>query len=193
VNKIITLTGKIIFILLLSACSSSANSKNSESQTAEEIETMPTEIVRTQKDDQQRKDEEPEPAEIIELGEDRTSIRILWRVSDYVLGDNFIGNESDANAFIFEPLNISDDQIIFMNKMCSGVVFTEERVDAADYISTNWQIIPQSIGIEKETDCDLVRTNCALFGFRAYLRFSDGRLIVPYKDVYFVFEPSSIY
>jgi len=146
-----------------------------------------------QKPDLQNTDEEKNPAQIIALEEDRTNMRVLWTISDYVLSTNFAGQEADAKGMIFTPLDMTDTQIIFSDEMCIDTVFVEESVVLSEYLTNTWQETTLSLGIESEKEGTLIRTNCELFGFREYLRLIDGRLIVPYNNVFYFFEPNVIY
>ncbi len=143
--------------------------------------------------DLQNNDEEMNPAQVVELEQDRTSIRVLWTISDFVIGSQFDGDEADARAMIFEPLDIDEDYIIFLDKKCVDVVFEEASVDIAQFVSENWQETPQSLGIEDVEQGTVVSTNCSLFGFSEYLRLPDGRLFVPYNEVFYIFEPNVVY
>ena len=143
--------------------------------------------------DIQETDEEMKPAQIVDLEADRTDMRVLWTISDYVLGTDFSGQEADAKGMIFTPLDITDTQIIFSDQMCIDVVFEEESIVLSEYLPNAWQETPQSLGIEMEKEGMLIRTNCELFGFREYLRLSDGRLVVPYNNVFFFFNPNVVY
>lgn len=134
-----------------------------------------------------------EPAQIVELDEERNSMRILWKVSDYVLGTHFDGDAADAQAMIFATLDITDTQIIFLDKMCVDVVFKQDSVVIAEFLANTWQETPQSLGIETEKEGTRIRTNCELFGFSEYLRLSDGRLVVPNNNVFYFFDPNVVY
>ena len=165
----------LIFLIILTACNS--------------LDVSDAE----HKPDPQNTDEEMKPAQIVELDQDPTSIRVLWTITDYVLGANFSGQEAVAKEMIFSPLDMTDTQIIFSNKMCIDVVFVEESVVIAEYLANTWQETPRSLGIEAEKEGTLIRTNCELFGFRQYLRLSDGRLVVPYNNVFYFFNPNVVY
>lgn len=146
-----------------------------------------------QRPDPQNNDEEIKPAPIVELEQDRDSIRVLWTISGYVIGRQFSGDEADARAMFFEPLDIDDDYIIFLDKMCVDVIFEEASVNIAEYVSKNWKETPQSLGIEDAEAAKVVWTNCSLFGFSEYLRLDDGRLVVPYNEIFYIFTPSIVY
>lgn len=161
----------LVFLMLVSACNSLVVDG-----------TVQTPIP-------QNNDEEFQPAQIIDLDEDRTSMRILWIVADYVLGSQFDGDEAEARKMFFTPLDMTETQIIFQNQMCDDVIFAEESVVLSEYLAGTWQETPQSLGIESEQEVSLIRTNCELFGFREYLRLSDARLLVPYNNVFYFFNP----
>jgi len=63
--------------------------------------------------------------------DDPGSLRVLWTVSGYVPGVGFAGDEASAQARLFDPLDIDEDQITFGGKKCVGVTFQEKTVDAA--------------------------------------------------------------
>jgi len=141
----------------------------------------------------QNNDEEIDLAEIIELEEDRNSMRVLWNIADYFKSDNFNGDEADAKARIFEPLDVTETQIIFSDKMCTDVVFVEESVFLSEFLPNYWDLTPQTLGVEDVNEATVVRTNCSLFGFSEFLRLSDGRLIVPFNDVFYLFNPTVVH
>ncbi len=130
------------------------------------------------------------PAPAIILPQDESAgIRILWRVSDYILGKDFSGKEKDLEAWRAQGLDMNDTEIIFNKQVCKGVVFTKEQANAADYLSTRWHESPDSLGIDG-IGIEVIKTNCSLFGFAEYLRLDDSRLVVPYSGAWFIFEPN---
>lgn len=130
------------------------------------------------------------PAPAIILPQDESAgIRILWRVSDYILGKDFSGNEKDLETWRAQGLDMNDTEIIFNKQVCKGVVFSKEKVDATDYLTTRWQETPKSLGIEG-VGFEVIKTNCSLFGFSEYMRLEDSRLLVPYSGAWFIFEPN---
>ena len=136
----------------------------------------------------------PDPMDVITLDNGDASgngvaMRVLWTVSNYVIGRNASWDEQAAQALLFKPLDINDTQIIFDGKACQGVSFQQSTVNAADYLSSTWQTTPTELGIEV-TELQVFKTNCGLPGFQEYMRLGDGRLIVPIKGVFFFFQPA---
>jgi hypothetical protein len=118
-----------------------------------------------------------------------TSIRVLWRITDYVLADSFQGDESKAKDRLFLTLDINENEIYFDGQVCIGVKFLEETADTVDFLSSSWDISPERLGISEFQQIQVFKTNCSLFGFDEYIRISDGRLIVREDDAFFIFEP----
>jgi hypothetical protein len=125
--------------------------------------------------------------------DDPGSLRVLWTVSGYVPGVGFAGDEASAQARLFDPLDIDEDQITFGGKKCVGVTFQEKTVDAADYLANTWQEKPENLGIEEFDELQVIQTNCKLFGFQEYIRLDDARLLVPYEGIFYFFEPFEVY
>ena len=117
------------------------------------------------------------------------SMRVLWTVSGYVLGKNSVWGEQEAKALLFKPLDIKETEIIFNGRVCKGVTFQKETVNASEYLAEVWQASPKTLGID-EQKMQVVKTNCDIPGFRQYMRLSDRRLIVPINGVFFFFEPA---
>ena len=120
------------------------------------------------------------------------SMRVLWTVSGYVVGKASAMDEQGAKALLFKPLDIRENEIIFDNKACRGVIFQRETVNTAQYLDAVWQVTPQTLGIEGQK-IEVIKTNCDIPGFQEYMRLSDGRLIVPIKGVFFFFEQAVAY
>ena len=117
------------------------------------------------------------------------SMRVLWTVSGYVFGKVPAMQEEEAKALLFKPLDITETEIIFSNRVCKGVTFQRETVNAAQYLDAVWQVTPQTFGIDAQK-MQVIKTNCDIPGFQEYMRLSDRRLIVPIKGVFFFFEPA---
>jgi uncharacterized lipoprotein len=117
------------------------------------------------------------------------SMRVLWTVSGYVIGNGSSWGEQDAKALLFKPLDMNDTEITFDGQTCKNVTFQQETVNTAEYLSSVWQATPQTLGIEDQ-ELQVFKTNCALSGFQEYMRLGDGRLIVPINGVFFFFEPA---
>jgi hypothetical protein len=116
------------------------------------------------------------------------SLRPLWAISGYFVAHNSTWGEREAKGLLFQPLDISRDAISFDGRVCKGVQFRQEKVQAADYLRNVWQVTPQEVGIE-DRELQVVKTNCTITGFQEYLRLSDNRLVVPINGVFFHFEP----
>ena len=116
------------------------------------------------------------------------TIRVLWTISNYVLGKDFAGSENTAKELLFKPLDITNTQIIFDGQVCDNVTFEKNMVDSSDYLTSHWEETPQSLGIEFE-DLQVIKTNCKLLGFQEYMRLGDGQLVVPFNGVFFFFQP----
>ena len=115
--------------------------------------------------------------------------RVLWRISKYVLGENFTGNEDDVKAMLAKELDIEDTKIIFGKDVCDAVSFDESTVKTADYLEEKWHETPEHLGIDFE-EIKIIKTQCSLFGFQEYMRLGDGQLVVPYDGVFYFFEPA---
>jgi hypothetical protein len=118
-----------------------------------------------------------------------TTMRVLWTVSDYKVGEGATWGEEEAKALLFKPLDITDTEIIFDNQACKKVTFQQEQTKAAEYLSSAWKITPQTLGIEDQ-DLQVFKTDCTLPGFQEYIRLSDGRLIVSINGVFFFLKPA---
>jgi hypothetical protein len=122
-------------------------------------------------------------------GDDRPqSIRVLWTVNKYVILDKSKVSETEAQAFIFKPLDISEDSITFDGNTCSNVTFIEHDVNAKDYFSSNFHVVPQDIGID-DSPLKLVRTSCELPGFSEYFRLHNRKIVVFRNGVFLFFSP----
>jgi len=115
--------------------------------------------------------------------------RVLWTISNYVLGKDFTGSENAAKELLFKPLDITDTQIIFDGQVCNNVTFEINTVDSSDYLTNHWEETPQNLGIEFE-DLQVIKTNCKLLGFQEYMRLGNGQLVVPFNGVFFFFQPT---
>jgi hypothetical protein len=120
-----------------------------------------------------------------------TTMRVLWTVSDYKIGEGAAWGEEEAKALLFKPLDMNDTEITFDSQVCKGVTFQQEQANAAEYLSSVWKITPQTLGFEDQ-ELQVFKTNCTLPGFQEYIRLSDGRLIVPINGVFFFFKPAVI-
>lgn len=175
----------VILTLTLSACTSDGEVGGPGG--FEIMQTAPPATPEDAPGSEAKQTDSPATAEIVALGE-VTSMRVLWTVSQYVLGKDYLGDEGSIKAYLAKPLDINETEIIFDGQVCKGVVFQQEPVEAVDYLSTNWRETPQSLGIEG-LKVEVIKTNCGLFGFKEYLRLEDRRLIVPFQGTYYFFDP----
>lgn len=175
----------VILTLTLTACTSDGVTGGPGGY--EIMQTAPPESTEVNPGGEGKQPGSPASAEIVALGE-VTSMRVLWTVSQYVLGKDYLGDEESIKAFLAKPLDMNETEIIFDGQVCKGVVFQQEPVETADYLATIWKETPQSLGIEG-LKADVIKTNCGLFGFKEYLRLEDRRLIVPFQGTYYFFDP----
>ena len=115
-------------------------------------------------------------------------IRVLWTVNKYAILDKSKVSETEAQAFIFKPLDISEDSITFDGNTCSNVTFIEHDVNAKDYFLSNFHAEPQDIGID-ESPLKLVRTSCTLPGFSEYFKLQNRKIVVFKNGVFLFFSP----
>lgn len=120
--------------------------------------------------------------------EGQVEMRVLWTVSNYILEENYFGDENTAKGMLFKELDINDTQIIFNNQVCDNVSFIKRTMNTSEYLKNTWNISPQYLGIEYEK-LEVITTNCNLFGFKEYIRLGDGRLVVPFERVFYFFSP----
>ncbi|MGV8026764.1 MAG: hypothetical protein AB2L18_09425 [Anaerolineaceae bacterium] len=172
-KRIVSLLACTILISILTACSTTTD--NTPSDTMSDS-TGSTQIT-------------PDTAEGMEASTSGTTTRVLWTISDYVLGKDFSGDENSAKEFLFKPLDINDTQIIFDGQVCDSVSFEKTSLNTSDYLASNWQETSQSLGIDFK-ELEVIKTNCNLFGFHEYMRLGNGQLIVPYNGAFFFFAPA---
>ncbi len=130
------------------------------------------------------------PAEVNSFKEGAgESMRVLWTISAYYLGPNAQWEDSQAQAFLFKPLDIGSSEIVFDGKSCRDVRFEAETVDAKSYFTQRYGISPRKLGIEDGT-IRVIKTNCRLDGFAEYIRLGDRRLIAVINGVFFFFAPN---
>ncbi|KAF0158844.1 MAG: hypothetical protein FD159_931 [Syntrophaceae bacterium] len=120
------------------------------------------------------------------------SMRVLWTVSGYKMGNNPLWSEKDARDMLFKPLDITATAIIFDGKTCRDVTFQKETLNTKDYLASAFHTTPQILGITEEV-VEVVKTNCNLPGFDQYLRLKDRRLVIYLNGVFFYFEPNVNY
>ncbi|MCX6034296.1 MAG: hypothetical protein NTV38_04870 [Chloroflexi bacterium] len=173
-EKIFSLLACFILIAVLAGCGSVTGTKDSE---PDQNQIEPYSNLST-----------PDGVHVVTL-DGGISMRVLWTVSGYVIGNGSSWGEQDAKAFLFKPLDMNDTEITFGGQVCKNVTFQQETVNTAEYLSSVWQATSQTLGIEDQ-DLQVFKTNCTLPGFQEYMRLGDGRLIVPINGVFFFFEPT---
>jgi hypothetical protein len=176
-EKLFSLVVCVVLIATLAACGSLSREKAAEPNPID-VEPVPEDSL-------------PGGAHIVTL-DSGTTMRVLWTISGYTIGKGATWGEQEAKAFLFKPLDINDTEIIFDGQACQGVSFQEETVNATEYLSSVWQVTPQTLGIDVQ-ELQVFKTNCSLPGFQEYMRLDDGRLIVPIHGVFFFFEPARNY
>ena len=120
------------------------------------------------------------------------SMRVLWTVSQYIIGERAIWGEKEARQLLFKPLDIDVNYITFDGKTCRNVTFKKEKVKAKEYLRHAYKTTPKALGIEDET-IEVIKTNCDLPGFAEYLRLKDRRLVIQINGVFFYLEPAVNY
>jgi len=120
------------------------------------------------------------------------SMRVLWTVSQYIIGERAIWGEKEARQLLFKPLDIDVNYITFDGKTCRNVVFKKETVKTKEFLENFFHTTPQMLGIEDET-IEVIKTNCSLPGFAEYLRLKDRRLVIHINGVFFYLEPAVNY
>jgi hypothetical protein len=121
-----------------------------------------------------------------------SSTRVLWRINQYVMGPAASVDEETAKTYIFKPLDISSDKIVFDGKTCQNVTFKKETVITDSFLADNWKTTQKDLGIAFPT-IEVFKTSCDLPGFAEYIRLSDSRLIVSIDGVFYIFEPNTLY
>jgi hypothetical protein len=121
------------------------------------------------------------------------SMRVLWTVSEYVIGPNAHWGEKEARQLLFKPLDITATSITFNGKTCRDIItFKKEQIKAKEYLAHAYNTTPQALGIEGET-IEVIKTNCNLPGFAEYLRLKDRRLVIQISGVFFYLKPAVNY
>ena len=120
------------------------------------------------------------------------SMRVLWTVSEYKLGENAVWGEEEARKLLFKPLDIDANKITFDGQMCHDVIFKREKVNAKEYLDHAYHTTPRALSIEEEV-VEVVKTNCDLPGFAEYMRLRDSRLMIHINGVFFYFRPAVNY
>lgn len=120
------------------------------------------------------------------------SMRVLWTVSQYIIGERAIWGEKEARQLLFQPLDIGVNYITFDGKTCRNVTFKKEQVKAKKYLAHAYKTTPKALGIEDET-IEVIKTNCNLPGFGEYLHLRDRRLVIQINGVFFYLKPAVNY
>jgi hypothetical protein len=120
------------------------------------------------------------------------SIRVLWRVTEYKVGESAVLGKEEAQKLLFKPLDIGETYIAFDGKTCRDIVFKKTRVEAGEYFDQTYNTSPRALGIGEEA-LEVVKTNCDLPGFAEYVRLKDRRLVIHIDGVFFYFEPAVNY
>ena len=122
------------------------------------------------------------------------SMRVLWKISRFKVGENAVWGEEEARKLLFKPLDIDIDAatITFDGHTCRDVIFKKEKVSAEEYLSHVYHMTPRALGIE-DTGVEVVKTNCDLPGFAEYIRLKNRKLIIHLNGVFFYFEPAVNY
>jgi hypothetical protein len=120
------------------------------------------------------------------------SMRVLWTISGYKLGESSVWGEEEARKLLFKPLDIDATTITFDGQTCRDVIFKKEMVNAKEYLGHAYHTTPSALNIEEEV-VEVVQTNCDLPGFAEYMRLKDRRLIIHINGVFFYFEPAVNY
>ena len=120
------------------------------------------------------------------------SLRVLWTVSGYKVGQDATWKEEDARKLLFKPLDVDANKITFDGQTCRDVIFEREMTTAKSYLDHAYHTTPQALGIESEV-VEVVKTNCALSGFAEYMRLKDSTLIIYLNGVFFYLKPAVNY
>ena len=120
------------------------------------------------------------------------SMRVLWRISEYKVGESAVWGEEEARRLLFKPLDIEGTKITFDGRMCRDVIFEKGMVNAKEYLARVYRTTSRALGIDEEV-VEVVKTNCDLPGFAEYIRLRDRRLVIHINGVFFFFEPAVNY
>jgi len=126
------------------------------------------------------------------VGSRGVSMRVLWTISKYKVGEGALWGEEEARKMLFKPLDMDAARITFDGQTCSNVVFEKRMVNAKEYLANVYRTTPQALGIEEEL-IEVIKTNCDLPGFAEYIRLKDARLIIHLNGVFFYFAPAVVY
>ena len=124
--------------------------------------------------------------------EGEASMRVLWRISEFKVGESAVWGQEEARTLLFMPLDIDATTIMFNGKICRDVIFEKTMVNAEEYLHRAHHTTPRAIGIEQAV-VEMVKTNCNLPGFGEYMRLKDRSLIIHLNGVFFYFQPAVNY
>jgi hypothetical protein len=116
------------------------------------------------------------------------SMRPLWSVSGYHLGQGAGIPEQEARSQLFKALDLTQGEITFDGRRCRTGALQRRKVDPARFLPLAWRVTPEELGIA-EREIEVVRTECALPGFREYLRLQGNRLVIRVEGVFYFFDP----
>jgi hypothetical protein len=119
-------------------------------------------------------------------------IRVLWRVSGFVLGPEAVMDRAEAERMLAKPLSISGGRIAFDQQTCEGVKSERRKERLSDYLERVYRVTPKDLDVSDEW-IEVIKTDCSLPGFQEYLRLGDRRLLIRVKGVFFFLEPSVSY
>jgi len=121
-----------------------------------------------------------------------TSIRVLWKVTEYKPGPSSTMKKESADALLFSPLDIDESRITFAGKSCTDVVFQKERLPLGNYLKRVHAASPEAVGLSDQ-EVEVVKTNCTIPGFGEYFRLPDRRLVIVIDGTFFFLEPAVNY
>ena len=121
-----------------------------------------------------------------------TSMRVLWKVTEYKPGSSSTLKKEVADALIFSPLDIDESRITFAGKSCTDVVFQKERLPLGSYLNRVHAASPEAVGLSDQ-EVEVVKTNCTIPGFGEYFRLPDRRLVIVIDGTFFFLEPAVTY
>jgi hypothetical protein len=120
------------------------------------------------------------------------TVRVLWRVSGFVLGPRAAMDRAEADMMLAKPLDIGKDRIVFDRKACEGVKFKRTKERLSDYLERVYKVTPKELDVTDEL-IEVIKTDCNLQGFQEYIRLGDRRLVIQVKGVFFFFKPNVTY
>ena len=115
-------------------------------------------------------------------------MRALWSVSGYHLGQGAGISEQEAQRYLFKALDLTQGEIIFDGRSCQAGELQRRKVDPARFLPLAWRVTPEELGIA-EREIEVVSTDCALPGFREYLRLQGNRLVIRVEGVFYFLDP----